>query len=346
MCTRQRLLHMEFPLLNPSSRSIYGIKMFKVLYSSKLKHLLILFGETHSKQGSGCDKDVIYIVDYVKQLIELHPNRFFDFCLEASAIEFADVKYQAHKSNSPSIRDFRDVFQPCLSVINKCPYDNVRLSYVDPRINKSLQVRLLNLNIALLFEFAATYRKTGSALFYKKLNDSKSTLNSVDTQDKVNKLFFDTKFICREIDQISDKFHKMKDKLKVIYKNLSEQISLSFVRQVRFILAELDRIVNSGLDPNFVLDIKAVNKFHSDLNLTMADILMKYHDLYSLSRIFHQFKNGLSTSQNVIFFGGRLHTKFIFDTVINTYDDYQILYDISNDINCIPEPVDLEKFLI
>ena len=383
------------------TEKIYGIIIFYILHSKEYNQTIFLFGEYHDlSREIECQKRLdfsyrkkdirSYIVDYIKAILQGFDHMFFDFYLEINLV-IKEKKLQPitmESMGSKNIKAITNLFSGCLEEIKekKCGYSNVRVHAADARfldlkekntlyfdvmlsLENYLQDRILNVdeeeyqNMKLKFSIP---EKKNEDLFHpiKKNKHGKYNMSEIEKFFNVDK----KSYIVKEINKIDEKKFNhdtnIKKRLTKELDNIRTLVVDFYMNESEEVFDEVEQAFENGT-PEFG---EETVDFFSDLNTKLKhlynkwlEITLQIMDLYTLARIFHEFKaqtdeqkqkNFPKYATNIMYYAGADHINYTFEILKEfgfneIYNSRDVSYDKKKPA-CVKAPSFeiLEKHLI
>ena len=349
---------------------ISGVRTIQLIKSNKLfnKELLLL-GELHNIviPCSECKKNCLEIFDifeYVKS--SLYPNKlnvYIEDTYKPNEInKFNNNDYELNISRLPYLHN---IYKHLYDTYN--PNENLILHAVDIRKTIILNNNYTNM-FSILNNFIMLNIVYDVEYLSELINNDKIQINNEKDEFYLNTFYNDVKnlyanltennlIICNDILNNSDtlniifKITKQKNKFLESYSNennfndyvlfsniLEQQINNNFINNncYDYLLKvkEYLKSINNIIDKNkyvyeFLINFHKIHDF--EIINKIKDILCSYMDHYTIYRMFRKFDN--DEQNNIIFFGGSVHSTNIFNILKNT-NYFNVLINKNNDIDC------------
>ena len=322
-------------LLLTNTEEIYGIISLNILYSREYNQTILLFGEHHDKfKITECDiykrkssSNQTSIVDYIEAIIQWKPDiYFFDFYLESHLVIQHKKLQPVSKGESININQIRSLFSGCLEEIEgkKCKFSNLRVHAADARVldpNKGeLYLEfILSLEDDLEMRLDDFDKYIGSKPFgfVKKNKEFENLFHPIKKENngqydihKIQEFFHvDNKsYVMKEIKLIDEETFNHEQNIKILLLNELEHIRTNliswYINEAEEVFDKVEEMYKNN-NPQFIeenyIDFTELHDELTELGDKLIDITFPILDLYSLARIFHEFRPKTLTQKKKIF---------------------------------------------
>lgn len=320
--------------------TMVGAKSLVVLESKTYNQELWIFGEFHKLYDKkDCKiKPDITLIEYITTM--LSKGKFYDVFIELSYKrklvnrEMYEVKTQIDLINNLLINCYTST---CLF--------NIRLHYFDVRTQQERYYFFNNLDntrdefIRWIDLDDETEKPSETPAILDLLETLlEGTENIVDKSPEQFQQFFGiTKYnkTSIEIDRIDTRFSSEKVRLRKMYNEIVSEYK-NIISDGNKLLPNIKQFIS---DQSIDNELNLLNSMDIYFN-TFLDTTSKLTDIYTLARMFHQFKdsskNQTSTVERAIYFGGSSHS----DRIVSYLEEsgFTQLFKSMNDSGCIEVP--------
>lgn len=322
MCTRVRYI----PAI---TSQLLGAEYLTILRSPDKSQLLFIFGETHNiYQESNCEiKPEIILIQY---LISVIGNNFYDIFIELPYTRGSKQPYIKRPKTS-QIYAIDDFLNTCSETL-ECDL-KFRLHYSDARSMKSR---------AILRDLNRVNSSSNESDFITSIGNLGTTISILFsgeyTTDKVIDIFGLKSKVEIEIGRFHNKYVNEAKKLQQLYDHTYNNL-LSITEYISKLMTYITSYI-SNPDMSIRIMISKLVLYITFTYFTVGQYSeARLMDIYTLARIFHQFKISDESKSNVthgIFYGGSAHSEFITNFLIES--GYTQLFHNESASGCISVP--------
>jgi hypothetical protein len=281
---------------------LYSLTEVEVIESTKYGMKLLLLGDSHT-YNHGCPKKSDDVVTFIEKQVDI-ATCFIDLYLE--------VPYIWEKKGAPIeladtwMAKLHERFWDCFTWSKHCHHANLRAHYVDLRNvpnDKYLAVEKIIVGI---------YYKIPISVY-------RDSINSILNDNQTKKIFQNSNSVIKHINSVIDK-----TKINKQIQNVKDPKVKKVIEKYKKIWEAPGRLTNPGLiswaNIEKTLKGKATRRLIEDLYFTLATLPATLMDLYTIARMFRDFKDTPDKyslpAKNIIVFAGAFHTQRYRDLLV------------------------------